>query len=105
MAPVQDGNPVPSDVSVSTLLIQLATATSYVAVCWNASAASRCRSARVKPPAATAASTSAYRAGLVTMATEGWFLAAARTIDGPPMSICSTHSSGLAPDRTVWRNG
>ena len=52
----------------------------------------------VKPPAATAASTSAYRAGLVTMATEGWFLAAARTIDGPPMSICSTHSSGLAPD-------
>ena len=39
------------------------------------------------------------------MATEGWFLAAARTIDGPPMSICSTHSSGLAPDGTVWRNG
>ena len=30
----------------------------------------------------------------MTTATLGWFLAAARTIDGPPMSICSTHSSG-----------
>ena len=39
------------------------------------------------------------------MATDGWFLAAARTIDGPPMSICSTHSSGEAPDATVWVNG
>ena len=35
--------------------------------------------------------------GEVTIATDGWFLAAARTIDGPPMSICSTHSSGAAP--------
>ena len=39
------------------------------------------------------------------MATDGWFLAAARTIDGPPMSICSTHSSGAAPEATVWVNG
>ena len=39
------------------------------------------------------------------MATDGWFLAAARTIDGPPMSICSTHSSGVAPEATVSRNG
>ena len=39
------------------------------------------------------------------MATDGWFLAAARTIDGPPMSICSTHSSGVAPEVTVWANG
>ncbi len=90
---------------MSTLPIQDATATSYVAVCTNASAASRCRSARVNPPAATAASTSAYRSGEVTIATDGWFLAAARTIDGPPMSICSTHSSGPAPDSTVWVNG
>ena len=37
----------------------------------------------------------------MTIATEGWFLAAARTIDGPPMSICSTHSSGAAPEATV----
>jgi hypothetical protein len=41
----------------------------------------------------------------VTIATEGWFLAAALTIDGPPMSICSTHSSGPAPERTVWLKG
>ena len=39
------------------------------------------------------------------MATEGWFLAAARTIEGPPMSICSTHSSSEAPEATVWVNG
>ena len=39
------------------------------------------------------------------IATEGWFLAAARTIDGPPMSICSTHSSGSAPEATVWVKG
>ena len=85
--------------------IQEATATSYDAVCTNASAASCLRCSRVKPPAVVAASTSAYRSGLVTMATEGWFLAAARTIDGPPMSICSTHSSGVAPEATVWVNG
>jgi hypothetical protein len=42
---------------------------------------------------------------VVTTATEGWFFAAARTIEGPPMSICSTHSSGLAPDATVSVNG
>jgi hypothetical protein len=41
----------------------------------------------------------------VTMATLAWFLAEARTIDGPPMSICSTHSSSLAPDATVSRKG
>lgn len=35
----------------------------------------------------------------------GWFLAAARTMEGPPMSICSTHSSGVAPEATVSRNG
>ena len=49
---------------------------------------------RVKPPSPTAASTSSYAPGEVTIATDGWFFAAARTIDGPPMSICSTHSSG-----------
>ena len=70
-------------------------------MCTNASAASALRSSRVKPPAATAASTSAYRSGEVTIATDGWFFAAARTIEGPPMSICSTHSSGEAPETTV----
>ena len=63
-------------------------------MCRNAAAARRRRSARVKPPAATAARTSPYRAGSTTTATDGWFFAAARTIAGPPMSICSTHSSG-----------
>ena len=96
---------MPSVVSASTVPIQEATATSYAAVCANASAASRCRCSRVNPPAATAANASSYDAGEVTMATDGWFLAAARTIDGPPMSICSTHSSGVAPDATVWRKG
>ena len=105
MAPIHAGKPDPSLLSVSTLPIHDATWTSYVAVCTNASAARRCRSASVNPPAATAASTASYVAGEVTMATLGWFLAAARTIDGPPMSICSTHSSGPAPEATVWVKG
>ena len=74
-------------------------------MCANASAARSLRWSRVKPPAASAASTSAYLAGSVTTATEPWFLAAARTIAGPPMSICSTHSAGEAPDATVAANG
>ncbi|SLI23862.1 Uncharacterised protein [Mycobacteroides abscessus subsp. abscessus] len=64
-------------------------------MCWKALAANAVRCASVNPPARTAAST----------ATDGWFFAAARTIDGPPISICSTHSSGLAPLATVWVNG
>jgi hypothetical protein len=92
-------------VSVSTFPIHDATCTSYVAVCTNASAARRCRWASVKPPPRTASSASSYWAGEVTIATDGWFLAAARTIDGPPMSICSTHSSGVAPLITVSVNG
>ena len=90
---------------MSTLPIHDATCTSYVAVWTNASAASARRCASVKPPCATASSTSKYFAGEVTIATDGWFLAAARTIDGPPMSICSTHSSGEAPEATVSANG
>ncbi len=70
-----------------------------------ASAARALRWSSVNPPDAAAASTSAYRAGEVTIATDGWFLAAARTIEGPPMSICSTHSSGEAPEATVCWNG
>ena len=41
----------------------------------------------------------------VTTATVGWFFAAARTIDGPPMSICSTHSSGGRPTSPSAVNG
>ena len=47
--PTQRGKPVPSLVSVTTLPIQDATATSYVAVCTNAAAASAWRSARREP--------------------------------------------------------
>ena len=71
----------------------------------NASTASRCRSSRVKPPPRTASRTAAYRLGSVTIATVPWFFAAARTIDGPPMSIFSMHSATEAPDATVSRNG
>jgi hypothetical protein len=49
--------------------------------------------------------TSSYDDGDTTTATDGWFLAAARTIVGPPMSICSTHSSWSAPEETVSTNG
>ena len=49
--------------------------------------------------------TAGYAAGSVTTATEAWFFAAARTIAGPPMSICSTHSSASAPEATVAWNG
>jgi hypothetical protein len=43
--------------------------------------------------------------GDVTTATLAWFFAAARTIEGPPTSICSMHSSGDAPDITVSVKG
>ena len=56
-------------------------------------------SARPRPaPRAT----NGYAAGEVTTATLAWFLAAARTIAGPPMSICSTHSRASARRRR-WR--
>lgn len=68
-----------------------------------AASARRCRS--VKPPASRAASSAGYADESVTTATEAWFFAAARTIAGPPMSICSTHSSRPAPEATVAWNG
>ena len=74
-------------------------------MCRNAVTASARRSARVKPPSLTASSTPSYRSGSTTTATLSWFLADALTIAGPPTSICSTHSSGVAPDATVAVNG
>ena len=59
----------------------------------------------MKPPSASAARSWSYWLGSVITATEAWFLAELRTIAGPPMSICSTHSSGLAPEATVAVNG
>jgi hypothetical protein len=41
----------------------------------------------------------------VITATCSWFLAAARTMAGPPMSICSTHSAAGAPELTAASNG
>ena len=46
-----------------------------------------------------------YDSGETTIATFAKFFAEARTIAGPPMSICSTTSSPLAPERTVSTNG
>jgi hypothetical protein len=51
----------------------------------------------MEPFCSSSARTASYRAGDVTIATEAWFLAAARTIDGPPMSISSTRSSKRMP--------
>ena len=74
-------------------------------MCAKAWAASRRRSASVNPPPASAWVTSGYMAGLVMTATLAWFLAAARTMAGPPISICSTTSAGGAPLATVASNG
>ena len=46
-----------------------------------------------------------YDSGETTIATLAKFFADARTIAGPPMSICSTTSSPCAPEATVSTNG
>src|SRR5687768_2020884 len=102
---VQAGKPSTASLWSYVPANQDATAVSYDAVCRNASEAKARRCSKVVPPSATAASTSPYDEGSTTTATDGWFLAAARTIVGPPMSICSTHSSGAAPLATVWVKG
>src|SRR5947207_5542867 len=71
----------------------------------NARAASRRRWSSVKPPSRSAAMISGYASDVVTTATLAWFLAAARTMAGPPMSICSTQASTSGPEATVSRNG
>jgi hypothetical protein len=43
--------------------------------------------------------------GETAMATFAKFFAEARTIAGPPMSICSTTASPTAPEATVSTNG
>ncbi len=59
------------------------------------------RAPGTSPPPDTASRIAGYRSGDVTIATEAWFLAAARTIDGPPMSISSTSSSNVIPGRSA----
>ena len=106
VAPTQPGKPEPSSSGATTLPNQEATATSYAAVCRNAASASARRCASVVPPGRERVDQVA-RTGRArsTIATFAWFLAAPRTIAGPPMSICSTTASGSAPDATVSVNG
>ena len=60
----------------------------------NASTANRRRVGSViRPCSRSSSSTVSYWSGLVTTATCSWFLAAARTIAGPPMSISSIDGS------------
>ena len=50
--------------------------------------------------------TASYDSGLVTTAANPWFLAAARIIVGPPMSMFSiTSASGTPARATVRSNG
>ena len=100
----QPAAPAPSG-PTSARAVQAATATSYSAMSANARAASARRCSSVNPPEASAWPTCGYAEGEVTTATLAWFLAAARAIAGPPMSICSTHSSTPAPEATVCANG
>ena len=46
-----------------------------------------------------------YDSGETTMATFAKFFPEARTMAGPPMSICSTTASPVAPEATVSTNG
>ena len=60
----------------------------------------------VAPWADTCARISEYCSAEVAMVVKAWFLAAARTSVGPPMSICSMASAGVTPGRaTVASNG
>lgn len=84
-----------------------ATAASYAAMAPYASAARRSRNRLpvAQSLSASSFSTAAYCDTSVTTVTCAWFLAAARTIAGPPMSTFSTHSAHGAPRATVLPNG
>ena len=84
---------------------QLAIVRSYSAVVRKTSRAKRLRSSSVKPPDLRAAIAWSYWLSWHTTATEPWFLAAPRNIDGPPISICSMHSAKSAPDAMVAAKG
>ena len=74
-------------------------APSYAPVRAKAAAARRRRtSIDVQPSwASRSASSASYWSGSVTMATQRWFFAAERTMEGPPMSICSITSAKETP--------
>ena len=76
----------------------VAIAASYAALVANASAASARRvSSDTSPCSRSSRSTISYCRGSVTAATWAKFLAAARSIDGPPTSIISIVSSSVGP--------
>jgi hypothetical protein len=76
----------------------VAIAASYAAVVANASAASSRRvSDESEPDDRSSSSTNPYCAGRQTGATCAKFLAAPRSIDGPPTSIISTASASVTP--------
>jgi hypothetical protein len=83
--------------------IQRAIAASYAAVRANTACASSRRSVPlVAPPLARISpSTRPYCAGSVTTVTLSKFFAALRSIDGPPMSTCSTASCSAMPARAT----
>ncbi len=87
--------------SISLSSSSLATAVSYAAVLWNDSRASLALSldpiAEGSPPASLSlAMMSPYWEGDVRTMTSLWFLAAERTMVGPPMSIISISSESVA---------
>ena len=90
VAPVHDGKPVPSEVSVSTLLIQLATATSYVAVCWNASAAKN------HPSVAIVTSPARYADVLAALAAGGFTLAERQRLAAEAFQHTATYDVAVA---------
>ena len=74
-------------------------------MCAKALAAHAARWPSAVPPASMAAMASGYWAGSVSTATPAWFLAAARIMAGPPMSMFSLISRGAAPESRVASNG
>ena len=53
----------------------------------------------------SSSSTKPYWSARQSGATWRKFFAEARTMAGPPMSICSMTSASGAPEATVWRKG
>ncbi len=82
-----------------------ATAVSYAAVCAKARAARLSRVTARCPPAQGSASTSSYCDGETTTATDALFLAAARIMVGPPISMFSMVVAASAPRATVSTKG
>ena len=71
-----------------------------------ATASAKRVSRETEPVACSSDSTPAYCAGSVSTATPSQFLAAERTIAGPPMSMFSMASASVQPSRaTVASNG